>query len=151
MLHSDVSPALNEITGRIVDSAMQVHKELGAGFSEKIYREAFEREAVSSGLNVIFEKQIPIIYKRQALDSHYRLDCLVNDKIIVEFKTVEKILPIHKSQIQSYLKATNLDVGFLINFNEVYLKDGLHRIIRNNKQLRFSETPRLNNSEVTEC
>ena len=119
----------NGLTGRIIEAAIAVHRELGPGLLESIYEEAFCYELNSSGL--AYEKQVdlPILYKGNALKTHLRLDVLVEGTVIVELKSIERLLPIHQAQLLTYLKLANLHVGLLINFNEVVLKNGIRRIV----------------------
>jgi GxxExxY protein len=122
---------LNEISRRIVDLAIQVHKKLGPGLLESIYRECLVHEMRKRGLRVAEEGSVPIVYDGIALKNPLRLDVLVEGQIILELKAVEEILAVHKSQLLSYLRLSDKRLGFLFNFNVVLMKDGMRRIVNN--------------------
>lgn len=113
----------------IIAAALEVHRHLGPGLLESAYEEClcFELEL----RNISFERQkpLPISYKGKHLDCAYRLDVVVNQRILLELKSVERVLPIHEAQILTYLKLTKLKTGLLINFNETLLRDGIKRIV----------------------
>lgn len=121
---------INEITGVIVDAAMKVHTALGAGLLESAYEACLKYELIKRGLKVLSQVEMPVVYDGVRLDVGYRLDLLVEDLVIVELKAVERLLPIHESQLHSYLKLSGLPVGLLINFNVQHLKNGIKRIIK---------------------
>ena len=121
--------ALNELSFRIIAAAIEVHKALGPGLLESVYRACMVCELESAGIAVITEQIVPIYYKDIVLECGYRLDLLVENKIVVELKSVESVLPVHAAQILSYLRLTNKPLGLLINFNVSYLKQGIHRVI----------------------
>jgi GxxExxY protein len=114
---------------QVIGAAIEVHRLLGPGFLESIYERAMEYELISCGLLVEREKEILVPYKDIRIPGQ-RLDLLVGDRVIVELKAVESIAPIHEAQLLSYLKATGLRLGLLINFRVPILKDGVHRIVR---------------------
>ena len=120
-----------EITSKIIGSAIRIHKKLGPGLLENVYKECLYYELKKSGLNVSKEVSLPVKYDDVFLESGYRLDLLVEQKIIVELKTVDYIHEKHIAQILTYLKLSNNKLGLLINFNEVTLKDGLKRVVNN--------------------
>ncbi len=122
----------NEISRIIIGKAIEVHRYLGPGLLESSYLTclAYEFKQVN-GLTIELEKSIPLKYKGITLDCGYRLDMLVNQKVIVELKAVESILPIHEAQLLTYLKLTDIKLGLLINFNVPVLKDGIKRIVNN--------------------
>lgn len=122
-----ISDDLDVLGKEIVDCAFQVHKTLGPGLLENIYEEAFAYELKEK--NISFEQQasIQIPYKNRILKSTYRLDLLVEKKIVIELKCIDKLLPVHDAQILTYLKLTNLRLGYLINFNIPLIKDGIKR------------------------
>lgn len=120
---------INELTGEIVDCAVQVHKELGPGLLERIYEDALVYEFREKGISFERQKTIKIPYKEGVLDSEFRLDLLVNDQVVVELKNCEKILPIHEAQLLTYLKITNKKVGLLLNFNASLMKNGIKRMV----------------------
>lgn len=122
---------INEITGVIVDAAMKVHTALGAGLLESAYAACLKYKLIKRGLKVLSQVEMPVMYDGVRLDVGYRLDLLVEDLVIVELKAVERLLPIHESQLHSYLKLSGLQVGLLINFNVQHLRNGIKRIIKN--------------------
>ena len=113
----------------IVDSAYRVHSALGPGLLESVYEHCLVVELVARGLKVERQVVVPIIYRDTQIEPGLRLDLLVEGKIVIENKSVEKIIPLHESQIITYLKLSNKRLGFLVNFNVVYIKDGIKRII----------------------
>ena len=102
---------------------------LGPGLLESLYRECLLFELRARGLTVIVEQLIPIFYKGQRLNGHYRIDLLVEDAVIVELKSMEMVLPVHYAQVLTYLRLTEKPVGLLINFNVSYLRQGVRRIV----------------------
>ena len=122
---------LNKITEAIIGSAINVHRELGPGLLESAYEACLAFDLSDTGLFIEQQKPLPVIYKDVKLDCGYRLDLLVEKEVIVELKSVEKILPIHKAQLMSYLKLSGCKVGLLLNFNVEVLKDGITRIVNN--------------------
>ncbi len=136
--YDDFSSDMNVLSGAIVDCAFQVHKELGPGFLEMNYEDAFVYELGLKGLAFERQKPLKIPYKEVVLHSEFRFDLLVEGRVLVELKAVEKIHPVHQAQIYAYLKATRIELGLLINFNVPLIKDGIGRYV-----LRNSETPRL--------
>ena len=121
--------AINKITETIIGSAIAVHKSLGPGLLESAYETCLAFELADHGLSVERQKALPIIYRDVKLDCGYRLDLLVEKKVIVELKAIDQLLPIHSAQLLSYLKLSGCKVGLLINFNVKILKNGLCRII----------------------
>ncbi|MDD2891174.1 MAG: GxxExxY protein [bacterium] len=119
----------NEASNKIIGLAIEIHKTLGPGLLESTYEECFCRELTLNKLS--FERQIPlpVEYKGIRLDCGYRLDLVVENCVIVELKSIEAILPIHRAQLLTYLKLTEIKVGLLINFNVPILKDGIKRIV----------------------
>ncbi len=122
---------LNSLTDKIIHAAIEVHKSLGPGLLESTYRVCTAHELTQDKFKVVQEVPLPVIYKGIKLDAGYRLDMVVNDLVIVEFKSVDTLLPIHQAQILSYLKLSGLKVGLLINFNVQVLKYGIRRIVNN--------------------
>jgi len=118
-----------DITGKIVDCAVKVHKELGPGLLESAYEECLYQELLECGVESIKQVPMPLIYKGRKLDLGYRLDLLVEDKVVIEVKSVECLMPVHTAQLMTYLKLSGCRVGLLINFNVVFLKEGIRRII----------------------
>ena len=121
--------AINKITETIIGSAIAVHKSLGPGLLESAYEACLAFELADRGLSVERQKALPVIYRDVKLDCGYRLDLLVEEKVIVELKSIDRLLPIHSAQLLSYLKLSKCNVGLLINFNVKILKSGLRRII----------------------
>jgi GxxExxY protein len=126
---ADFSFEMNDLTGKIINAAVEVHRVLGPGYLESIYEEALSDELNFRKIPFERQKQIAVNYKGQMIGEG-RLDLLIDKKVIVELKAVDHLAPIHKAQVLSYLKATNLQVALLINFNTIALKDGLKRIVR---------------------
>jgi GxxExxY protein len=119
---------LNELTQKIIGCAIEVHKNLGPGMLESTYEECLKFELEKIGMKVEQQKELPLIYKGLRIEKAYKLDLLVENKVIVELKSVEKIKDIHKAQLLTYLKLTNKELGLLINFNVDLLKDGVTRL-----------------------
>ncbi len=125
---------LNEIAGTIIGAAIDVHRALGPGLLESTYEACLAHEITEHGLRVESQKPLPVIYKSVHLDCCYRLDLLVENVVIVEIKSVDSLLPIHTSQLLSYLKLANLEVGLLINFNTELLRNGIRRIVNHSTE-----------------
>ncbi len=119
----------NEISEKIIGCAIKVHKILGPGLLENAYQECLNYELQKRGLKVEMQKPIPLIYSDVKLDIGYRLDLLVNDKVIIEIKSVESLTDIHTAQVITYLKLSDCKLGLLINFNELRVVDGIKRIV----------------------
>jgi len=120
---------LNEITDTIIGSAIAVHRELGPGLLESAYEVCLAFELADRGLSVERQKALPVVYRNVKLDCGYRIDLLVEEKVIIELKAVERVEPIHTAQILSYLKLSGCKLGLLINFNVKVLKNGIRRLI----------------------
>jgi GxxExxY protein len=121
---------LNQATETIIGAAIRVHKALGPGLLESAYEACLAFEIVDQGLTVVQQKPLPVIYRDVHLDCAYRLDLLVDNSVIVEIKSIDAIMQIHKAQLLSYLKLSGCKVGLLINFNVPLLKDGIVRLVR---------------------
>jgi len=119
----------NEITGNIIKAAIEVHRHLGPGLLESAYEECLCHELHLMGMSFERQKNLPIEYKGIKLDCGYRLDLVVENKVVVEIKASEKMLPIYEAQVLTYLKLTGLQLGLLINFNCQVIKDGIRRIV----------------------
>ncbi|NBP68074.1 MAG: GxxExxY protein [Cytophagia bacterium] len=119
----------NQISEKIIGCAIRVHKELGPGLLESTYEECLCFELRESGLFVEKQKALPVIYRDVKLDCGYRLDLMVEGKVIVEVKSVQELNDIHLAQILTYLKLAKCKLGLLMNFNEVLLKDGIKRVV----------------------
>jgi GxxExxY protein len=119
----------NEITEIIIREAIYVHRKLGPGLLESTYKKCLIHRLMKVGLKVSFENPIPIVFEDVHLECGYRADIIVEGKVIIEIKSVEALNDIHKAQVLTYLKLSNIKVGLLINFNVLVLKDGLKRIV----------------------
>ncbi|HOF18522.1 MAG TPA: GxxExxY protein [Phycisphaerae bacterium] len=120
---------INDITGAVIGAAIEVHRQLGPGLLESAYESCLHHELVHRGLKVERQKPLPVLYKTVRLDCGYRLDLVVEDCVIVELKSVERLEPIHKAQVLSYLKLSGCKVGLLINFNVEALVEGVQRVV----------------------
>jgi GxxExxY protein len=120
---------LDQITHDVIGAAMDVHRARGPGLLESAYETCLALELAERGHHVEQQRPLPIVYKDVRLDCGYRLDRLVDDVVIVECKSVERLIPIHQAQLSSYLKLSGRQVGLLINFNVVVLKDGIIRVV----------------------
>lgn len=114
---------------KILDCSFQVHTALGPGLLESAYEECLYYELLQSGLKVKKQKPLPLIYKEVKLEAGYRVDLLVENKVIVEIKSVDSLADIHMAQILTYLKLAECKLGLLVNFNVKHLKDGIRRVI----------------------
>lgn len=121
----------NEITERVIGCAIKIHKALGPGLLESAYEACLYYELVKEGLKVERQVPVPLIYEEIKLECAYRADLIVQNKVVLELKSVEAISDIHLAQAITYLKLTQCKVGLLINFNVTRLKDGLRRIVNN--------------------
>ncbi|HEX3045890.1 MAG TPA: GxxExxY protein [Bacillota bacterium] len=119
----------NEITEIIIGSCIKIHKITGPGLLESAYEEMLCYELSKQGLSFQRQEIIPIIYDTIKIDSGFRADLIIQQKVIVELKSVEKLLPIHSMQLLTYLKLTDIELGLLINFNVGLLKEGIKRIV----------------------
>jgi len=128
---------LNQITDKIIGAAIKVHRALGPGLLESAYEACLAFELTEANLKTEQQKPLPLIYRDVKLDCGYRLDLLVDDKVIVEIKAIENLLPIHQAQLLSYLKLSGCKIGLLINFNVVVLKNGIRRVVND-----FPDSPR---------
>ena len=120
---------LNDVSRKIIGCAFTVHHFLGPGLLESTYETCLEYELHQRGLRVDRQKSLPIRYKKLQLDGGFRIDLLVEDQVIVELKSVERVLPIHEAQILTYLRLTRLHLALLLNFNVVDIKRGLRRFV----------------------
>lgn len=121
----------NEISKIVIGFAIDVHKILGPGLLENAYKESLFYMLNKHGLKVEKEKPMPLIFEEVKLDCGYRIDLLVENKLVIELKSVESLNEIHLAQTLTYLKLGNYKLGLLINFNEVLLKNGVRRIVNN--------------------
>jgi GxxExxY protein len=130
--------AINNTSFLIIQSAIEIHREIGPGLLESAYRTCMIYELRQRGLAVAAEQVIPVRYKHLMLEGTYRIDLLVQDAIIVELRSVEVVLPVHHAQVLSYLRLTGKQLGLLINFNVRRLVDGVDRIANKFATLRLS-------------
>lgn len=119
----------NEIGTIIVDCALKVHKELGPGLLESTYEECLKYELINAGLRVEQQKALPVVYKEVKLECGYRIDLIVEGKVVIENKSVEALNDVHLAQFLTYLKLSNCKLGYLINFNVALIKNGIRRIV----------------------
>jgi GxxExxY protein len=120
---------INELSSRIIGAAIEVHKALGPGLLESAYEECIFHELSIGGLSLERQKPLAVQYKGINLDCSYRLDLVVEDAIILELKSCEKIEPIHKAQLLTYLKLSGFKLGLLLNFNVTLMREGIVRIV----------------------
>jgi len=121
----------NEISKQVIGAAIEVHRQLGPGLLESTYETCLAHELTLRELPFMRQKPVPVIYKSVTLDAGFRVDLLVADKVVVELKAVETLLPVHKAQVLTYLKLTGCKLGLLINFNVPVLKNGIKRLVLN--------------------
>lgn len=121
----------NQISYRIIGAALEIHKSIGPGLLESAYESALAFELKEAGLEVKSQLALPFDYKSTHLDVGYRIDLMVENKVIVEIKSVENLLPVHHAQLLTYLRLSNLKLGLLINFNNNKLNEGIHRVVNN--------------------
>jgi GxxExxY protein len=119
----------NEIAQQIVDAALRVHMALGPGLLESVYQTTLEYELKKRRLRVLPQLAIPVVYESVRIETGFHADLVVENKIIVEIKSVETVAPVHKKQLLSYLKLADKRLGLLINFNVVLIKNGITRIV----------------------
>jgi len=132
--------SFNELTERVIGACIEIHRALGPGLLESAYEECLCHELSVASISFERQKPLPVHYKNVKLDCGYRLDLVVEQKVIVELKAVENLMPIHEAQLLTYLKLSGLKLGLLINFNVAMLKQGIKRIVNN---FEDSVSPRL--------
>jgi GxxExxY protein len=125
---------LNKITEAIIGAAIDVHREIGPGLLESAYQACLAYELLDRGYRIEQQKPLPLIYKGVRLDCGYRLDFVVDDRVIVELKSVDDLSAVHEAQLLSYLKLSGLKIGLLINFNVKMLKYGIRRFVNGSLQ-----------------
>jgi GxxExxY protein len=121
----------NDISDHILDCCFKVHRNLGPGLFESVYEEVLSFEMLANHLNFERQKALSLTYADIELEIAFRADFIVEKKVIVELKSVEKILPVHKKQLLTYLRIAQCKLGLVINFNTELLKDGIHRVVNN--------------------
>ena len=122
---------INDITGVIIEEAIKIHSDLGPGLLESVYEEILAYRLSKRGLFLKRQTPIPVYYEEVKMDIGFRSDIIVENKVIVEIKSIETIAAVHSKVLLTYLKLTGITVGLLINFNETVLKNGLKRIVNN--------------------
>jgi GxxExxY protein len=125
---------INDITNMVIGAAMKIHSAIGPGVLESVYRKCLQHELHKAGLAVQSELKLPVHYDGLVLESGYRLHLLVQDRVVIELKCVDALLPIHKAQLLTYLRLANKPLGLLLNFNVVHMRDGIRRILNNRYQ-----------------
>ena len=131
---------LDDITGGIVDASLRIHRDLGPGLLESVYEAVLAQALDKRGFQVERQQAIRFEYEGMLFEEGFRTDLLVDNRVIVELKSVERLAPVHSKQLLTYLKLTNTSVGLLINFGAPTLREGLHRIVNG---LPASASPRL--------
>ncbi|GAB4323098.1 MAG: GxxExxY protein [Bacteroidales bacterium] len=121
----------NELSNKIIGIAIEVHSALGPGLLESAYKECLNYKLMQSGYRVEKEKPMPLVFEEVRLECGYRIDLLVENKVVIEVKSVEALNDIHLAQTLTYLKLGNYKLGLLINFNVVVLKNGIKRVVNN--------------------
>src|SRR5690242_15807998 len=121
--------AINDVTGAVLDAALKVHSELGPGLLESAYAACLAYELKKGGLEVTTQFELPVVYNEIRIELGFRVDLLVERAVVVELKTVSKLLPVHEAQLLSYLRLGNFRAGLLINFHAARLKDGIKRMV----------------------
>lgn len=121
----------NQISSKIIGAAIEVHKQLGPGLLESTYETCLAFELRNLGFKVERQLSLPVIYKDVKLDAGYRIDLIINDKVIIEVKSVDDLAPIHTAQLLTYLRLKEVKLGLLINFNSVVVKNGIRRVVNN--------------------
>jgi GxxExxY protein len=127
--YAPVPPNVEKVGKSVLDAAYKVHTALGPGLLESVYETCTAFELTESGLRVMVQAGLPVTYRGIKMDAGLRPDMIVEECVIVEFKSVETMHPIYNAQLITYLKLTGIRLGFLINFNVVHLKDGIKRIV----------------------
>jgi iron complex transport system substrate-binding protein len=131
---------INSMTGRVIDCALAIHRNLGPGLLESVYEAILEKKLAQCGFIVQRQVVVPIRYEELSFDEGFRADLIVNNLVCIELKSVETLAPVHSKQLLTYLKLLGLEVGLLINFGAPTIKEGLHRIVNGFKD---SSSPRL--------
>jgi GxxExxY protein len=129
MVHAPIPEDVEQVGREVVDAALAVHRELGPGLLESVYTACLARELTKRGVAVETEKSVPVVYAGERLDTGLRLDLVAGGCVIVETKSVEKLLPVHEAQLLTYLKLAEVRLGLLTNFNVSLLKQGIKRMV----------------------
>jgi iron complex transport system substrate-binding protein len=131
---------VNSITGKVIECAIEIHRNLGPGLLESVYEAILARKLTQYGFFVQRQVVVPIRYEEMTFDEGFRADLIINSLVCIELKSVEALAPVHSKQLLTYLKLLNLEVGLVINFGAPTIKEGLHRIVNGFKD---SSSPRL--------
>lgn len=137
----------NEIGSKIVKSSVHIHRSLGPGLLESVYESILCKQLIKEGLFVERQKSIPVVFENEKYDEGFRADLIIENSVIIELKSVENIVPVHKKQLLTYLKLLDLRVGYLLNFGEELMKSGITRII--NGQLQTQNPNSLTDARKT--
>ncbi|MGE0772937.1 MAG: GxxExxY protein [Cyclobacteriaceae bacterium] len=121
----------NELSYKIIGAAIELHRNLGPGLLESVYETALAHDLLEIGLDVNRQTPIPFVYKDIKMEAGFRIDLLINRKVIIEIKSVELLAPVHFAQTLTYLKLSDLRLALLLNFNVKSMKEGIHRIVNN--------------------
>lgn len=121
----------NQIASIIVDCAYHVHTKFGPGLFESVYEAALAYELEQKGMRILRQQKLPVIYEGVNLEEGFRVDLIVENKVIVEIKSIEALAPVHKKQLLTYLRLTGKKLGLLINFNVANIGDGIKRVVNN--------------------
>ena len=119
----------DELSRKVIGLSIEVHRELGPGLLENTYKQCLAYELSQAGINFQMEVELPVKYKNVLISCGYRIDLLIENNLIIELKSVDKIIPIHEAQLLTYMKLSDIKVGLLMNFNEIVLKDGIKRFV----------------------
>ncbi len=119
----------NEISGMVLNLVIKIHSELGPGLLESVYHKILYRELLKEGFNVTIEEEVPVLYDGKIYELGYRADLVIEDKVVVELKSVESIHPVHYKQVLTYIRLKKVKLGLLINFNVELMKNGFHRVV----------------------
>ncbi len=121
----------NELSKSIVDICFRIHKRYGPGLFESVYEEIFNYEWIKTEIPFTRQQAIPLIHEEVRMEAGFRADFIIDNKVIIELKSIEVLAPVHYKQVQTYLKLSNIKLGLLINFNVELIKTGIHRIVNN--------------------
>ena len=127
--HEGHEVKFDPLSHKVIGHALEVHRNLGPGLLESTYEQCLAHELTEAKISFQVQKALPVVYKGVNINCGYRVDLLVEDKLIVELKSVEKMLAVHEAQLLTYMKLSEINVGLLINFNSKVLKDGLKRFV----------------------
>lgn len=119
----------NAIADIVIATAIKLHRVLGPGLLESVYESCLVADLIEQGLKVEYQKALPVVYNGRKLESGYRIDIIVQDKVILEIKAVDELAPIHTAQLLTYLRLSKIKLGFILNFNTTKLTDGIRRYI----------------------